>query len=642
MLKSLSKMSLLLGLIILFSCQGEERLSEIEIPRFFSDHMVFQRGEPIRIWGKGDPGRRVEISFDYNNKSVKVDDNGDWQVEFDPRPASGPFELKINELKLRDVQVGDVWIAGGQSNMEWVMSAEVEGLQEELADSDYPLIRFFKVPHDYDAKEKFNIRGGAWKVADSNNLLNFSAVAWFFAKKNHLEKGVPIGIIESNWGGTPAEGWTSSEALKNIDFYAEKAKDIEDKKEYWIQEVVDNKLRELQRNEVVGAARNGEIQGVVNANFDDSSWKNVNLPKDNPLNDISWFRKKFTLNDTQGVRLQLGDVQQIAHVYINGGRLFVKDYGDKLREFPIPPSMLNKGENTLAVRIVNTWDNEVVLGEKGNFYITSNKGKVNLEGDWKFSNTIEEPLPIVEKYNWLPGMMYNAMIAPLTKFPIKGVIWYQGESNTQDHEHYKELFSTMITDWRRNWGVGDFPFLFVQLANFMERKEVQPDSNWAFLREAQSDTRDLSNTGMAVTIDIGNAEDIHPRNKKDVGQRLWKVAQKVAYNEEVLYRGPTLLRARVEDQSFLLSFADLGEGFSLAINDKVKGFIIAGKDGKFHSANAVISGSNEIKVSHPLVKEPVEVRYAWADNPSVNLYNSEGLPAEPFRYRLPDIDAVRQ
>lgn len=462
-----------------------------------------------------------------------------------------------------------------------------------------------------------------------------------FCQKNHLDVGVPVGIIESNWGGTPAEGWTDAEALMQLEFYQGKAGDILNKNEFWIQEVIDNKVRELERNEVVGDARKGELQGVVNPNYDDSEWNTVRLPDNNPLQDVVWLRKKIKLNDIQNVRIQFGDIQQLAHIYVNGGRLLVKDYSESVREFPIPSSMLNKGENQIALRVVNTWNNEVIVGEKGNFYIKTSSGQVDLGGDWKYSNRIEDPFPNVEKYNWLPGMMYNAMIHPLLNYPIKGVIWYQGESNTQDHEQYEALFSTLITDWRSKWNLGDFPFLFVQLANFMEPKEVQPESNWAYLREAQSNVRKLPNTGMAVTIDIGEAGDIHPRNKRDVGHRLWKVAQKIAYNQEVLHRGPSLLRARAVNEIFVLTYSDLGEGFTLEIGSEVKGFIIAGEDGKFYKANAVISGPNEIQVSHPQVSEPVEVRYAWADNPEVNLYNSAGLPAEPFRYKLTDIDEIR-
>lgn len=634
MLRLLSKYTIVFFLLIGISCQEGNETSEVFLPKFFANHMVFQRNQPIRIWGEGSPGKKVVARFNSKEMSTKVSKEGFWELEFEPLPASGPYELEVNGTKFYDVQVGDVWVAGGQSNMEWVMSAGVEGLSEELADADYPLIRFFKIPHDYDAKVKFDIRGGEWKKADPDNILNFSAVAWFFAKKNHLEKGVPVGIIESNWGGTPAEGWTDAEKLLGLEAYKETAKDVLERKDFWIQEVIDNKIRELKRNDLVIAPQNGEIQGVVNPNYDDSSWQTVDLPKDNPFKDIAWFRKKFTLSKTDGYYLNLGELQQMAYVYLNGGRLFFKDFGHGVSEFPIPASVLNKGENTLAVRLINTWDNSPVLGRKGELYLRSGNQKISLEGQWKYNNRIEEELPIVERYNWLPGMMYNAMIAPIVNFPIKGVIWYQGESNTDAYEHYRALFGTMIENWRESWGIGDFPFLFVQLANFMERKDVQPDSNWAYLREAQTQTLELANTGMAVTIDIGNANDIHPRNKKDVGHRLWRAAEKVAYGNDVVYSGPTFDNFELKDGKVVISMDHAGQGLKLSSGNDVKGFIISDENGVFLSAKASIISPNQVEISHPSIKNPMEIRYAWADNPEVNLYNSEDLPAVPFRIRL--------
>jgi sialate O-acetylesterase len=621
-------------LMISFSCTQEGEVGEVEMPKFFGNNMVFQRDQPIRIWGKGTSGQKVLAKFNGEEKSVKVAKDGVWQIEFDPLPASGPYELEVNDRKFQDVQVGDVWVAGGQSNMEWVMSAQVEGLQQELADAEYPLIRFFKIPHDYDAKERFDVRGGEWRKADADNILNFSAVAWFFAKKLHLEKGVAVGIIESNWGGTPAEGWAGAESLSGLEFYKEKAGDLIERQDYWLQEVIDNKVRELTRNEIVMAPQNGEIQGVANPNFDDSSWEKVNLPGDNPFEDIAWFRKNFTVTDKQKVRINLGDIQQMAYVYLNGGRLFFKDYGDAVREFPIPSSMLNIGENTLVVRVVNTWDNRAQLGKSGEMYVNMGNQKISLEGEWNYNNKIEQALPLVDTYHWLPGMMFNAMIAPIVKYPIKGVIWYQGESNTAAHQYYRELFGTMIADWRKRWGIGEFPFLFVQLANYMEKKEVQPESNWAYLREAQAQTLALPNTGMAVAIDIGIASDIHPRNKRDVGVRLWKAAQKVAYGEDVVFSGPVIQSFERDETGVKLKFSHVAEGLTLSSGKEVKGFIVRDENGTFYAANATIIDKDKVLVSHPQGLNISEIRYAWADNPEVNLYNSEALPAVPFRKKL--------
>jgi len=615
-----------------FACESDPGISEVQLPKFFADHMVLQRDQPIRFWGKGDPGKKVVGTMNGKQVATTVDDSGQWLLEFDPMPASGPYDVDINGTIFKDVQVGDVWVAGGQSNMEWVMADQVEGLYSEISDADYSLIRFFKIPHDYDAKTKWDVRGGEWVSASADNILGFSAVAWFFAKKLHLEKGVPVGIIESNWGGTPAEGWTAAEALTSLAAYRDKAQDMLDNADYWNEEIVQNKLRELKRNEIVASPQNGEIQGVANPGYDDSSWSTVTLPNEQPLQDIVWLRKTFRVKNPENMTLELGDIQQVAHIYLNGGRLWVKDYSQQVEPIPIPSGMLVEGENLLVIRLVNTWNNQAVLGKKGALYLRSVSQNINLEGSWKYSNTIEEAIPKIEWYNWNPGFMYNAMIAPIVKYPIKGVIWYQGESNAGAHMHYKELFGTMIKDWRKQWGIGNFPFLYVQLANFMQRKEVQPESNWAYLREAQTQVLELPNTGMAVAIDIGNADDIHPRNKRDVGHRLWAAAQKIAYGESaVLASGPVMASIAFDGDQAIITYNEVGEGLKTKEGELVKGFVVKDESGNFFSAEARITGKNQITVSSKQVKNIKAIRYGWADNPDVNLYNSAQLPAVPFR-----------
>ena len=288
-----------------------------------------------------------------------------------------------------------------------------------------------------------------------------------------------------------------------------------------------------------------------------------------------------------------------------------------------------------SIRSINTWNNQPRIGQQEEMYLLESGQKVSLEGTWSYSNSVVEPqLPKVEWFNCMPGMMYNAMIVPITKFTIKGAIWYQGESNAGRYAEYKELFSTMITNWRRDWDLGDFPFLFVQLANYMESQEVQPESNWAFLREAQTLTLDLPNTGMATIIDIGEAEDIHPRNKKDVGERLWLQARKVAYGEEILASGPQFDSLYREGNELYIKYKSVGEGLLLTDGEEVKGFIVAKENGVFQQVSAVISDKSTVKIMLPEGVEDGELRYAWADNPEVNLVNNIALPAEPFRAKF--------
>lgn len=627
----------LLLLPVIFGCDLKKPESIVSFPKLISDGMVLQRDLPIKIWGKGIPNEKIRVSIAGAIGSSQVLPDSTWMVQLPPMPAGGPYELVVNLQTVKDVYLGDVWVAGGQSNMEWPLKSGVIGAEAEFSNADFPMIRFFKVPKDYSAEEKADVSGGLWKVANAENLPDFSAVAWFFAKQNHLEKGVPVGIIESNWGGTPAEGWTETKVLAEIEdrSYTAEATEIVENIEKWSEVLAENEKRREQRDLLVARPDSLVAGEVSSLNYNDGDWKSINLPAANPLEHIAWVRKRFNLASTGEAVLTLPHVQQMAYFYVNGMQVHYKDWGAAVPELKIPSEVLQKGQNVLTIRAVNTWNNKPEIGKTGSMFLTQNGKKVNLEGSWTYSNDKVEPrLPVVEYHNWRPGFMFNAMIAPLTKYAIKGVIWYQGESNAGRHEEYRELFSTMITNWRTRWEIGDFPFLFVQLANFMERKELQPESSWAFLREAQTQTLELPSTGMATIIDIGEAEDIHPRNKKDVGERLWLQARKVAFGEEILASGPVFKEAKREGNELVLTFSEVGEGLKLNSGEAVKGFIVEDAEGQFELVQGVISGLDQVRLAIPEGFVPVGIRYAWADNPEVNLVNNLNLPAQPFRTDL--------
>ncbi len=358
------------------------------------------------------------------------------------------------------------------------------------------------------------------------------------------------------------------------------------------------------------------------------------------LTEIRWSispgcGKKFNLTSVGEATLTFPFIDQMAYIYVNGIQVHYKNWGEPVPDLTIPADILRKGQNVLTIRAINTWNNRPAIGRKDQMYLTQNGKKISLEGTWTYSNDIVEPqLPLVEFHNMKPGFMFNAMIAPLTNYAIKGAIWYQGEGNAGRHEEYRELFSAMITNWRVRWNIGDFPFLFVQLANFMERKEPQPESNWAFLREAQRQTLELPATGMATIIDIGEAEDIHPRNKKDVGERLWLQAKKVAFGEKILASGPVFQEVKQDGNVLTLTYAEVGEGLKLSAGDEVKGFILEDAEGQFEVVTGVISGEDEVKITIPEGIVPIGIRYAWADNPEVNLVNELNLPAVPFKADL--------
>lgn len=627
-------LAVLLFLPLLIACEFSKPESEVSFPRLISDGMVVQRDLPVKIWGKGIPNEKVRASLAGTVGSTQVLEDSTWLIQLPPLSAGGPYELEVNLQTIKDVYVGDVWLAGGQSNMEWPLKSGVIGADEEFADADFPQIRFFKVQKDYSAEEKSDVSGGSWKAANAENLPEFSAVAWFFAKRNHTEKNVPVGIIESNWGGTPAEGWTEAKVLAGLEgkSYTAESKEIIENPSKWTEILSENTRRTVLRDSMVKSLDEplaGEVSAV---GYNDGDWRSINLPSENPLEHIAWLRKKFRLSTPDQVTLTLPYIDQMAFLFVNGVQIHYKDWGASMPEVIIPSEILNQGQNVLTVRVINTWNNKPALGSLGEMFLSQNGRKISLEGAWSYSNDKVEPLlPIVEYHNWRPGFMFNAMIVPLTNYGIKGAIWYQGESNTGRHAEYRELFGAMISNWRARWGIGEFPFLFVQLANFMESKALQPDSNWAYLREAQTQTLELPNTGMATIIDIGEAGDIHPRNKKDVGERLWLQAKNVAFGEEVLASGPVFKEVKREGNELILTFSEVGEGLKLAVGDEVKGFIVEDAEGQFDLAKGVISGPNQVNLTIPEGFVPVGVRYAWADNPEINLVNSINLPTVPFR-----------
>lgn len=609
----------------------------LKLPQLFSDHMVLQREEPVRFWGWSAPGEEVRVDIDGFEVATKADANGKWVCLYPAHKAGGPFTVTVTasqeNREFTDVWFGDVWVAGGQSNMEWKIGWKINDAEAEIQDSNYPQIRFFEVPNEMALSPQIDIDSGEWIIASPQNAAEFSAVAWFFAKHNHLEKGVPVGIIDSNWGGTPAESWASAKRLVEIEGYKVAAKEMLDPGIDWEKRMAENKEREALKWKLINDKDSFLQLGAHKAEYDDSDWETIHLPTKEPLSDFVWVRKTMTLKSPKNAKMYLGDIDQIARIFVNGTEVAEENWQDSTGvidlSFAGGTSVLQKGENVIAIRAINSWNNQVRIGRTGQMWLENNGQRLNLEGEWKYINTLEQKMPEVEFFHWRPGMLFNAMIHPIAGYTIAGTIWYQGESNSDKPQYYNELFEAMIQDWRMHWKQGSFPFLFVQLANFMERKNGPSESQWAELREAQAQTLELPNTGMATIIDIGEAYDIHPRNKQNVGKRLWLAARKVAYGEDVVYSGPVYESHEVKDGKVYVSFDHIAEGLAVK-GEALKGFELAGKDGKFYTAEAQVDGEKVI-LSSGQVQEPVHIRYAWADNPAVSLYNKSGLPAVPFR-----------
>ncbi len=627
------RVSILTFIVTMFSLSGYSQ--DLKMPTIFGDHMVLQHDENVRLWGWSRPNSVVTVLMGDLNVITESNESGEWEIYLPKQQAGGPHTITVDSrqtLTFEDVYFGDVWLAGGQSNMEWQIGANIDNMEAELNDAEYPEIRFIKVAHDISVVPLNDFKQPAeWKVANKENARNFSAVAWFFAKHNHAEKNVPVGIIDDNWGGTPAESWTPLPALTSVPGYEEDARSYLEDNTDWSQRIEENNQKNAEKYQRVQDTENFLSFGVHLPDYNDAGWENLNLPNSDPLGEFVWLRKTFTLDQVSNAQLSFGNPGKFTVAFINGEQVYVKIWSDDPEIIDIDKSLLREGENLIAIRTVEDWANRTFIGSENDFWIQTENQKIPLNGTWKYSNLIEPPMPEVIRYENESGFLYNAMIHPIAGYTIKGTIWYQGESNVAANQYYNDLFETMIVSWRNVWNQGDFPFLFVQLANYQERYDQPTESGWAKLQEAQTQTLSLINTGMATIIDIGEANDIHPRNKQDVGYRLWQSARHVVYNEDIVYSGPMYRGHVIDGNKVIVSFNHIGSGL---VNKKseggLPGFALAGSDSVFHWADATIDGDLIILESDE-VEHPVAIRYAWADNPETALYNFEGLPAVPFR-----------
>ena len=475
----------------------------VKLPAVISDHMVLQQGMPVRVWGSASPGESVRVEFQGQTVAVTAPESGKWSAWLRPLVAAGPLEMKINDTIVHDVLVGEVWLSSGQSNMEFKLQ-QANNHDEEVAKAGYPMIHLFQVKRKVADQPAEDVTG-KWEVCTPDSAKTFSAVHYFFTRHLLNNLHVPMGMIESDWGGTPAQSWTSKEAL-----------------------AADPALK------------------------------------------------------------------------------FIGEYWDAaMTKYP---SAKDAYDQRLAA-----WEKTAAEARAAGKTAPPRPGAPEGPGH---PNT--------------PAGLWNGMIAPLVPYSIRGVIWYQGESNANSDQHaynYRRLFGTMIQDWRNRWGEGDFPFLFVQLANY------QTNGRWAVLRESQTETLRLANTGMAVAIDVGEPKDIHPKNKQDVGLRLALAARAIAYGQAIEYAGP-MYQTAVPEGGAMRVYLTHADGMTGKNGPEIKGFEVAGADGKFAPASAKVEG-NTILVASASVAAPVSVRYGWADDPGCNLINQAGLPAVPFRNEIP-------
>jgi sialate O-acetylesterase len=622
-------------------------LANITMPKIFGDNMVLQRNKPINILGWGMAGEKVTVQFNQQTKITKVDKAGKWQVTLLPENAGGPYQMVVkgkNEIVVKNILIGEVWVCSGQSNMEMQIAGlgKINNYQQEIAAADYAMIRHFKVPNTASTSLKDDVTGGEWKICNPANAGDFSAIAYFFARQLYNELKVPVGLINTSWGGTQSEAWTSQKGFAQSDEF----KNIAANMQTGEVEIVRKKQREtiLKNIEKIqgGIDKNANTADWKNINFDDSKWPVLKLPGiwENQgfasVDGVAWFRKTIILGEAETGKaavLQLAKIDDNDEAYCNGIKVGSTSNWDEPRKYNIPAGILTAGKNVIAIRVEDNGGNGGIYGDAGAMQLTINNKLHALAGDWFFK--IESLINAGNALgpNDYPGILFNAMINPLIQYTIRGAIWYQGENNAGRAYQYRKVFPVMITDWRQHWNQGNFPFLFVQLSTFgSATANSNNGSAWAELREAQAMTLALPNTGMVVTTDIGDTADIHPKNKQDVGKRLAAVALHDVYEKQGEFTGPVYQSMKTDAGRIVLTFTHTGTGW--LIKDKygyIKGFEAAGADKKFYPAKAIVEG-DKIIIYNETVLNPVAVRYNWANDASEgNMFNKDQFPAAPFR-----------
>lgn len=611
--------------------------AKIKLPALVSDGMVLQRNHKLNIWGKADANEKVEVKFLNKSYKTTADQNGNWKILLPEQKAGGPYTMTINEITLKDILIGDVWLASGQSNMELPMRRLTPLYSNEIKNANNQNIRFFTVPQKYNFKSpQSELDGGKWEATNPQTILNFSGVAYFFAKDISEKEKVAVGIIHSSLGGSPIQAWMDEKSLKKYPEYLEEAQkwqndDLIKSTESSEQALSKAWYAELDQSDL------GLNQHWEKFDLNDSDWKTMKIPgswedKEGSFDGSVWFRKEITLTKNQAGKpafLNLGRIKDADVTYINGTKVGNVTYEYPPRWYDVPAGILKEGKNIIAVRVSNGSGKGQFIADKP-YYLEVHGQKIDLKSEWKYKigAKVDRMAPGQTFIRWKPTGLYNAMINPLINYNIKGAIWYQGESNTGKPKEYGDLLTTMITDWRNKFNNKNMPFITVQLANFMEAKAQPVESNWAELRDQQRKVSlQIPNAGLAVIIDVGEWNDIHPLDKKTVGDRLALQAMKLAYGKNIVADGPVYQSMKVDGNKIVLTFKKGTDDFAPV--SELKGFAIKNADGNWSWATAKIEGKT-IVVWNDSVTNPVAVRYDWADNPDGNLKNKTGLPASPF------------
>ena len=629
--------------LLLLSALSATIAAETRIASVFTDNMVLQRDKYLPVWGTDEPNSLIVVSFDGHEAVAITGNDGKWLAQLPPLQVGGPYELTVSGSSTKtfvNVMVGEVWFVSGQSNMAMTVKNS-NNADEEIAAANHPEIRFFRTEHHVAGKPAdFLSRGEKWEVCSPETAGNFSAAAYYFGRELHKKYNVPVGLINSSWGGTNIESWMSGNMLYSIPETRPYIEWVWEKNFDYDAKTKENEVVIAEINSIIENAHVGEKMGVGLPTFNNSLWGTMNIPihfHNTPISGYQgfvWFSKTFNLPEGytgKGLELTLGKIEEKDETFFNMVPIGKTTNTGKLRQYTIPAKAVTKGANTIAVKVLHRRDNGGGLYEGPFLLVDKGSGKtlLNLEGEWKFSQEVEVKLPRQPLDHWHVSTLYNYMVAPFVPFGIRGAVWYQGENNTDASYHYAALLKGLITDWRVQWRQGYFPFIVVQLPTFGESKPEPADNGWTELREAQARSEELINVAMAVTVDLGDSLDIHPKDKQEVGQRVFLAARAAAYNEAVS-GAPVYKDYTIEAGGVRIRFDLRGNNSIKPAQTPLTGFEIAGEDHKFYWADALLVG-NEVVVSSDKVKTPVAVRYGWSPNPALSLFGSSGLPVIPFR-----------
>lgn len=672
--------------------------ADVKLPGWMTSNMVLQQQTTMRLTATAKKGATVKITTSWDKQTIKAQaDKQSGAFAFDLRvpAAGGPYTLTFDDgkkLVLDNVMAGEVWFCSGQSNMEMPVKGwgKVQNWEQEVASANHPLVRLFQVKKVVAISPQTEVPLGhtnGWAVCTPAMVEEFSAAAYFFAREVSQKLGIAVGVVNSSWGGTPAESWASLEALEGVTGFETHAKRLFetgfdkdkvnqlywDEKAEWMKEAYGNDL----------GLQNGQIDKALWAapDFNDAAWQKMAQPCgwdiSAPLKDfdgIVWMRRVVDIPAAlagKDLKLNLGNIDDEDVTYWNGQRVGMTSGWNHNRSYTVKGNLVKAGRNVITVRIYDTSGNGGFCGDAKNFNITSGKTNLSLTGDWNWQKSVDAATlkaqapkgvePKSPNDAWYPSGLYNSMVAPFLDMPVRGFLWYQGCSNVGRAVQYESLFEAMILDWQKRFNKKAevtaypkpapqensprrffereeskaIPFYFVQIANYLSRKDLQPQSEWAAIREAQRKSLQLDGVGMAVNIDIGMANDIHPKNKQEVGRRLALLALNRTYGREEACAAPEFSQMRVVNGKAYLTFFPVAGSDALAENTDIKGFTIAGPDHKWHVAKAYTESNGRwirrIVVECPEVTHPVAVRYAWADNPECNFTTVSGLPVGPFR-----------